>query len=488
MQSKVRVRFAPSPTGHLHMGSARTALFNWLFAGSSNGTFVLRIEDTDRARSADIYEKSIINDLHWLGLNWDEGPEVCGAFGPYYQSKRQDIYREIAQKLLDEGKSYYCYCTPEELEESRKRALAEGRMQKYDGRCRELTQKQKEIFEREGRQPVIRFKVPRRKIVINDLISGLVEFDSSVIGDFILLRSDMTASFNFAVVVDDVLMEITHVIRGNDHLSNTPRHILLFEALGHKLPQFAHHSLLLGVDHTKLSKRHGATAVFEYREMGYLPNAVTNYLALLSWSSSDGREIFTPEELVKEFSIEGISKSPAIFDIDKLNWLNKQHILRTDPEVLAKYSTVFLVEKGMYPKEPENSDFCDLVEKIKVVQGNLSKLSDAPRELKVLLSDSIEISNEARRVLSESNSKLVLKSLTEILGGVDWLDEEKSKEIIKALANKFKEQNIKGKNLYMPIRLALTGKTSGPDLFYLLNSLGKEKSLKRIKSAVEKYC
>jgi nondiscriminating glutamyl-tRNA synthetase len=468
------------------MGSVRTALFNWLFARSNKGTFILRIEDTDRARSADIYEKSILNDLRWLGLDWDEGPEVGGSFGPYYQSKRQDIYRKVAQKLLDEGKAYYCYCNPQELEESRKRALAEGRMVKYEGRCRELTKNQEEIFKREGRKPVIRFKVPRKKIVINDLISGQVEFDSSVIGDFILLRSDMTASFNFAVVVDDILMEITYVIRGNDHLSNTPRHILLFDALGHKLPQFAHHSLLLGTDHTKMSKRHGATAVFQYREMGYLPSALTNYLALLSWSPGDNREIFTPEELIKEFSIEGISKSPAIFDIDKLNWLNKQHILRTDPEVLARFAVPFLIEEAMYPKESNISDFSMLVEKIKVVQGNLSKLSEVASELEVLLSDSIEISDEAKMFLSGPSSKLVFESLVEILDGVDSLDENKSREILKALADKFKEQNIKGKNLYLPIRLALTGKASGPDLFYILNSLGKEKSLKRIEFALEK--
>ncbi len=489
MHNKVRVRFAPSPTGNLHMGSARTALFNWLFARCNKGTFVLRIEDTDRTRSADKYEKAILGDLRWLGLDWDEGPEVGGAAGPYYQNQKQDIYREVAQRLLDQGKAYYCYCSAQELGESRKQALAESRMLKYDGRCFKLTRDEEKRFKREGRRPVVRFKVPSQKIVINDLISGRVEFDSSVIGDFVLLRSDKTANFNFANVVDDVLMEITHVIRGNDHLSNTPRHILLFEALGGKLPQFAHHSLLLGTDHAKMSKRHGATAVFQYREMGYLPNALTNYLALLSWAPDDDREIFAPEELIKEFSIEGISKSPAIFDIDKLRWFNKQHILRTDPEMLTRLTIPFLVEKGIYSKEalkrPESLDFSNLTEKIKVVQGYLTTLLDTPQQFEMLFSDSIRHTEEGKAFLSEPSSKLVLNRLIEILDGIEGLNADKSREILKTLAQELKEQKIRGKALYMPVRLALTGKTSGPELFNLLASLGKEKSVERLESAVK---
>lgn len=492
MPDKVRVRLAPSPTGNLHMGSARTALFNWLFAKHSRGKFVLRIEDTDRARSADIYEKAIINDLHWLELDWDEGPDIGGQFGPYYQSQRQDVYREVAQRLLAEGKAYYCYCSPDELEQSRKHALAGGRMVKYDGRCLSISSVEEKHFKSEGRKPVVRFKVPNKRIDINDLINGRVEFDSDVIGDFILLRSDGTANFNFAVVVDDALMGITHVIRGNDHLSNTPRHVLLFEALGYQLPYFAHHSLLLGTDRTKMSKRHGATAVFQYREMGYLPSALINYLALLSWSPGGDREIFKPEELIREFSLEGISKSPAIFDIDKLDWLNKQHILRTEPETLAKYSLPFLVKEEIYPEgllqDPEDYDFANLAEKIRVVRGNLTTLADASRELKMLFLDTIELTDEIRALLNEPESKLVLESLAKSLDVVERLDAGNSKQILKTLAEEFKGQNIKGKALYMPVRLALTGKTSGPDLYYLLASLGKEKSLKRLKSAIEACC
>lgn len=489
MESKVRVRFAPSPTGNLHMGSARTALFNWLFVRGKGGAYVLRIEDTDRVRSADVYEEAILDDLRWLGLDWDEGPEIGGKFGPYYQSQRQDIYRQVAQKLLDEGKAYYCYCSPEELEEDRNRALAEGRIKKYGGRCLKLTRAEEERFKREGRQPVVRFKVPAQKIVINDLINSRVEFDSNVIGDFILLRSDGSANYNFAVVVDDISMDITHVIRGNDHLSNTPRHIFLFQALGHRIPKFAHHSLLLGTDQTKMSKRHGATAVFQYREMGYLSESLVNYLALLSWSPGDDREIFTREELVREFSIEGISKSPAIFDIDKLNWLNKQYILRKDPEELTRLVLPFLIEKGMCSKElikePDSLLPVDLIEKMNIAQGYLTTLTDAPDELDILLSDSIDFTDEAQEVLKQSSSKLVLEALEKSLDLTEDIDEEESKQIIKRIGQELKGQNIKGKALYMPIRVALTGKTSGPELSHLIPALGKEKSLRRIRTAIE---
>lgn len=486
----VRVRFAPSPTGNLHLGSARTVLFNWLFAQAQGGSFIVRIEDTDRARSADEYEKAILNDLQWLGLDWNEGPGTSGEFGPYYQSKRQDIYRKVAQKLLDERKAYYCYCSMQELEEERKAALAEGQTPVYGGRCVRLTGDEKKRLEQAGRKPVVRFKVPAQKIVINDLINGHVEFNSDVIGDFILLRSDGTASFNFANVVDDARMGITHVIRGNDHLSNTPRHILLFEALGEKPPYFAHHSLLLGTDHTKMSKRHGATAVFEYREQGYLPNALMNYLALLSWSPGDDREIFTPEQLMGEFSLDRISKSPAIFDIDKLRWINKQHILGTELKTLTSLALPFLREKGMNDQEllkkSDDPGFIDLTNKVKMVQDRLTILSDLPGQLKVLFLDSIEFTDEARRVLMESDSRLVLESLAAILEVVNDLDEDRGREALKELAQAMKIHNIKGKSLYLPVRLALTGEASGPHLYSLLAGLGKEKSLARIESALEK--
>ncbi len=489
MSDKARVRFAPSPTGNLHLGSARTALFNWLFAKSQSGQFILRIEDTDRARSASEFERSILGDLQWLGLNWDEGPGIGGPFAPYHQSKRQEIYRKIAEELLEKGRAYHCYCSSEELEASRQKARAEGKTPPvYRGRCLRISKEQKARFEREGRKPVLRFRVPEAEIIINDLINGQVQFDSSVIGDFILLRSDGSASFNFANVVDDALMEITHVIRGNDHLSNTPRHIMLFEALGRKPPQFAHHSLLLGTDRTKMSKRHGATAVFEYRERGYLPNAMVNYLVLLSWSPGDDREIFDLDDLAREFSIKGISKSPAVFDIDKLNWINRQHILRTKLETLTDLTIGLLDSADVHSQgitralEPE--EFADLSNKIDLIRERATTLLDIPKELSVLVLDSIELTDEAKEMLARSESHLVLQSLAAILDGCHDLEKEISREILGKLTQEMGIQGIKGKAVFMPVRLALTGETSGPDLSDLLSGLGREKSLERIRSAL----
>jgi glutamyl-tRNA synthetase len=308
LSEKVRVRFAPSPTGHLHIGSARTALFNYLFARHAKGSFILRIEDTDRERSADMFEKSILDDLSWLGLDWDEGPQADGEYGPYYQSQRQTVYQEAAKRLLSEGKAYYCYCSPEALEEQRRRASAAGKMPKYEGTCFGLAAQDQERLRAEGKKPTVRFHVPPGTIELNDLLHGRVSFASDVIGDFIILRSDGTASFNFAVVVDDALMKITHVIRGEDHLPNTPRHVLLCQALGYSLPVYVHHPLVMGKDGGKLSKRHGATSISEYRKTGYLPEAIANYLALLGWSSESEREIFELEELVGEFKLERLSK------------------------------------------------------------------------------------------------------------------------------------------------------------------------------------
>jgi len=321
-----RVRFAPSPTGQLHLGSARTALLNWLFCRSAGGQLVLRIEDTDPVRSKVEFEESILADLHWLGLAWDEGPDIGGPHGPYRQSARGDIYREHADRLLSEGKAYPCYCTAEELEEKKRRALEESRPPLYDRTCLKLNDEERARLEAAGRRPVLRFRVPSEDVEFTDVIRGRVQFTSQVLGDFIILRSDGSAGFNFSVVVDDATMGITHVIRGEDHLTNTARHIMLFRALGYPLPVFAHHSLLFGPDGTKLSKRHGATTVRQYREAGFLPEAIVNYLALLSWAPPEGQEVMRPEELAAAFNLEGLSGSPPIFDRPKLEWLNGRHM------------------------------------------------------------------------------------------------------------------------------------------------------------------
>ncbi|HHT9130309.1 MAG TPA: glutamate--tRNA ligase, partial [Candidatus Brocadiaceae bacterium] len=317
----VRVRFAPSPTGLLHIGNARMAIFNWLFAKRHDGIFILRIEDTDAARSDKKYMDQLIEDLHWLGLTWQEGPDVGGQYGPYLQSERLHIYHDFCQKFLKEGIAYRCYCTPEELEERRRIAKLTGRPPRYDNRCRELTDKQKKAFETSGLNFTIRFKVPDELVIFDDLIRGTCQFNMSLIGDFVIMRSDETPSFHFAVAADDTLMNITHVIRGEDHLSNTPCHILLFNALKTPSPQFAHLSLTMGADRTLLSKRHGAFSISEYRKLGYLPEALLNYMMLLGWAPKNKKEKFTVEDIINTFEIRDMSKASSVFDQQKLDWL-----------------------------------------------------------------------------------------------------------------------------------------------------------------------
>ena len=324
MEKKVKVRFAPSPTGPFHIGGARSALFNWLYAHHMNGTFLVRIEDTDLKRSTKESEENIKDSLKWLGLNWDEGIDVGGDNGPYRQTERLDIYNAEVKKLIDEGKAYYCYCTEEELEESRKEQIAAGKTPVYDGHCEHLTQGQIDQYKAEGRKPVVRLKVRKDGVfAFDDMVRGHVEFQASGIGDFIIVKSDGIPVYNFAVVIDDAKMGITHVIRAEEHLSNTPRQLAIYEALGYEVPKFGHISLILGADHKKMSKRHGATSVTEYRNMGYLPQAMFNYLALLGWAPQGEQEIFSVDELVKQFSMNRVSSNDAVFDIEKLNWINE---------------------------------------------------------------------------------------------------------------------------------------------------------------------
>src|SRR5215472_5069892 len=326
MSALVRVRFAPAPTGSLHVGGARTALFNYLFARGRSGTFVLRSEDTDLTRSSVESERVIEDDLHWLGLDWDEGVNRGGPYGPYRQTERRDRYGLAAARLLETGAAYPCYCTPEELDAERAAAEARGEAPKYSGRCRGLSEAERQAFEREGRKPAIRFQMPERDVYVEDLVRGSVHFPAGSIGDFVIMKSDGNAAYNFAAVVDDSEMAITHVLRGDEHLPNTPRQVSLYEALGFPLPLFAHVSMILAADHQKLSKRHGATAVSEYREQGYLPQALVNYLVLLGWSPGDDREFFTLDELSQLFALARVSKSPAVFDQAKLRWFNAHYI------------------------------------------------------------------------------------------------------------------------------------------------------------------
>src|SRR5579864_5324675 len=350
---KVRVRFAPSPTGQLHIGNVRTALFNWLFARQKRGVFVLRIEDTDVERSEARYEAQLLEDLKWLGLDWDEGPDVGGPYPPYRQSDRMDIYRENAERLLREHKAYYCFCSAEELEREREAAMAEQRQPIYSGKCRRLDRAEAERRVAAGEPAAIRLKIPEHPIRFHDIVRGEVEFSNEVVSEPIIVRSSGMPVYNYVVVIDDAAMKITHVIRGDDHLSNTPKQVALYEALGLAVPEFAHLSTILGPDRERLSKRHGATSVANFRDMGILPEALMNYLALLGWAPSGGdREIFPKDELIKEFALERVTPSPAIFDTEKLHWLNRHYIKQAAPERIHAMASAIFQRANLLPENP----------------------------------------------------------------------------------------------------------------------------------------
>lgn len=474
----IKVRFAPSPTGHLHIGGARTALFNYLFAKKMGGKFLLRIEDTDLARSSFESEQVIINDLKWLGIEWDEGIGVGGEHGPYRSTERIDIYKPYIDKLVNEGKAYYCYCTSEELEAERQELLAKGETPRYMGKCRCLTEEQRKTFETGGRKPSIRFKVPEDKIVqVDDQVRGLVEFESNGIGDFIIVKSDGIPVYNFAVVIDDHLMEISHVIRAEEHLSNTPRQILVYEALGFETPKFAHVSLILGSDRTKMSKRHGSTWVEQYRDAGYLPEAIVNFLALLGWSPGEEREIFSLEELIERFSLERVSKNPAVFDIDKLNWMNGQYIKNTSTERITGLAIPHLIEKG-YLKEDVNLNKDWINKVVKTVQDELSFVGEITEKIDIFFDDNVTPKDpEAEDVMKLDHVPDLLKVFRQKVESAVQIDEDFTRGVFKEIQ---KETGIKGKNLFMPIRVALTGQTHGPELVEIIPILGKEKLIKRL--------
>lgn len=475
MEQKVRVRFAPSPTGYLHLGGVRTALFNWLFAKHYNGKFILRIEDTDLEREQKSSVGTILTSLKWLGLLWDEGPEVGGDHAPYYQKERLKIYYNFANKLLQEGKAYYCYCTEEELEAKRKQALKEKKTPKYDGKCRNLTHTQKQQLEKSGRKPVIRFKIPKIEgnIVVDDLIRGKVEFSPDVLHDFIIIRSDGVAAYNFAVVIDDHLMKITHVIRGDDHLSNTPKQILLYQALGFDLPKFAHLPMILGKDGTRFSKRHGAVSIDTYRELGYLPEALINYLALRGWSPpEEGKEIYSIDALITDFDLDRVVKNPAIFDLDKLNWMNGIYIRNANLDRLTQLAIPYLKKKG-FLKCCNDFEWLKLV--VDLVRTHLNYLSEITDHVDYLFNSKITLEDEAKEILKTQTAKKVLECFGKKLEEIS--DINNISQVIKEMG---KEIGITGKELFMPIRVALTGKIHGPELPKIISVLGKEICIKRI--------
>ena len=476
MSSNIRVRFAPSPTGHLHVGGARTALFNWLFARREGGKFIVRIEDTDRVRSTAKSERAVLEDLTWLGLTWDEGPGVDGGYGPYRQSERLDIYREHAERLLACDKAFHCYCTDEELEEKRKKALAEGLVPQYDGACRNLTPAARKALESEGRSPVVRLRAPLQDVAISDLLRGDILFKKEMLGDFIILRSDGRPTYNFAVVVDDALMEISHVIRAEEHLPNTMRQVLVYEVLGYRPPVFAHVSLIVDKDRSKLSKRRGATSVAEFRDQGYLPGGLINYLALLGWSPPDGEEVMSITDLIERFALERVSLSPAAFDEDKLNWVNSHHLREEPLADVAALAVRFAEARGL--AEPDFARFEAMVD---LAREGLARLSDLPEAISFFFDGDLEMEEEAREWLSRDDAKQLLASLVRRLGESDGtIDAGLFKAALKAAG---KDAGIKGKDLFMPVRSALTGRTHGPALGEVAAVLGRERVLERLARA-----
>ncbi len=480
----VRVRFAPSPTGYLHIGNARTALFNWLFARANKGVFILRIEDTDVERSKEDYVEKIMYDLKWLGLDWDEGPQKGGPFGPYRQSERLGLYEKFASKLLEETKAYYCYCSDKELKRRRQEALKAGRTPRYDNRCRNLSEEEIENFKKKGARPAIRFKVAEKTVVINDIVRGEVTFDTSLIGDFIIMKSGGTPSFNFAVVCDDIAMEISHVIRGEDHLPNTPKHALLFEALGAQLPKFAHMSLTMAPGGDRLSKRMGATSIAYYRDAGYLPEALINYLALLGWSPGDDREILSRDELIKEFRLERVSRSSEAFDPEKFDWLSGVYIRKVGIDRLTRLATPYLKKAKFIRGSVSGPEFENLKAIVATVRDHLSNISGINEHVEVFFKDRFAVKDkDAKAVLKEPSGQKVLQAFLEKLKGVDEIDEASFKNLIKEIQD---QTGLKGKRLYQPLRAALTGNLHGPELRLIIPILGRERCIRRVRRVIRR--
>ncbi|MBI5056900.1 MAG: glutamate--tRNA ligase [Nitrospirae bacterium] len=467
MTEKVRVRFAPSPTGFLHIGGARTALFNWLYARHNGGTFILRIEDTDRTRSTDEYIEAIIEGMKWLGLDWDEGP--------FRQTDRFDVYKNYIERLVREGKAYYCYCSAEDLEERRKLAMALGKTPKYDGRCRNLKGPVP------GEIPAVRFKMPQEgHTIVDDLIRGTVEFENTQLDDLIIMRSDGTPTYNFTVVVDDVDMKITHVIRGDDHLNNTPKQIHIYRALGYKTPLFAHLPMILGSDKTRLSKRHGATSVIAYYEMGYLPDALVNYLVRLGWSHGD-KEVFTREELTEYFSFENVGKAAAVFNPEKLLWLNSQYIIHTPTEKLAGLVIPFLVKENIISEDqgPDKEWLCKAIDTLKARSKTLVELANS---LRYYIAEEVTFNEKAKeKFLNEKSREL----LAELKSGLESAPEFSHQELEKIFKEIVEKHGVKLKDLAQPVRVALTGGTESPGIFEVLDVIGKEKTIRRLEKAIK---
>jgi len=488
----VRVRIAPSPTGPLHLGTARTALFNFLFARHVGGTFIFRLEDTDQARSTEAYELDILEGMHWLGIRWDEGPGIGdeperGTYGPYRQMQRMALYTETAARLIAEDKAYRCYCTPAELEAERRRQEAAREMPRYNGRCAHLTDAERGAFEAEGRKPVVRFRIqPDRTVAFDDIVRGHVEIDTDALGgDLVILRSDGTPLYHFTVAVDDAAMAISHVIRGEDHLSNTPKHILLFEAMGAPIPQFAHLPLILNPDRTKMSKRKSQTAVADYRAQGFIPEAFVNYLAFLGWSTGTEEEVLSLDELIERFDLSTVNRAGAVFDRNRLEWLNGQWIRRLTPEDLVDRLRPFLqaeLDAGRIDTMPSAEDMTAL---LPVVQERLPTLASIElidflfvRDLAV---DPATLVPKRWDAATTLEALAVARQTIAEVGRVSW----EADEIEPPLRELVEARGWKAGDLFMSIRVAVTGRTATPPLFDILVALGYERTLARLDKAIE---
>jgi nondiscriminating glutamyl-tRNA synthetase len=486
MSQEVRVRYAPSPTGHLHIGGARTALFNYLFARHHNGKFIVRIEDTDIERNVEGGEQSQLENLKWLGIEYDESIDKDGGYGPYRQTERLDIYRKYVNELLEKGYAYKCFCTPEELEQEREAQKAAGiAAPQYSGKCRHLTPEQIAQLEAEGKPYTIRIKVPEGKVYeFEDMVRGKVVFESKDIGDWVIVKANGIPTYNFAVVIDDHLMKITHVFRGEEHLSNTPKQLMIYEYLGWEAPKYGHMTLIVNENRKKLSKRDESIIQFvsQYKELGYLPEAMFNFFALLGWSPEGEEEIFTKEELIKIFDVSRLSKSPSMFDKQKLTWMNNQYIKKLDLDRLVELALPHLVKAGRLPENMSDEQKQWARNLIALYQEQMSYGAEIVELSEMFFKEDIEYNDEAKAVLAEEQVPEVLKAFLEEVKNLEMFDAEAIKAAIKAVQ---KATGQKGKKLFMPIRVATTGQTHGPELPLALQLLGKEKVINRLEKLID---
>jgi len=471
-----RVRFAPSPTGYLHVGGARTALFNWLYARRHGGAFILRIEDTDAERSSAEMVSGILDGMRWLGLDWDEGPDVGGPHAPYFQSQRLDQYRRTAERLVGHGHAYFCYCSPDRLRLEREKAEARGEAWKYDRTCVSLTSEQIAELESAGTPRAIRVKVPPGHTTFDDAVHGPIEFDHANIEDFVVLRSDLHPTYHLSVVVDDVEMGITHVIRGDDHISNTPKHVLLFQALGAETPRFAHVPLILGTDKKRLSKRHGATSVTEYARLGYLPDAMVNFLALLGWSPGDDRELMSRDELKNAFTLEDISGGNAVFNPEKLDWMNGQYIARLSGEELLAHVEPLLREAGLWDAGPDRRAW--LMRVLELLRPRARRLTDFVDQARPFLRDTVEYDVDAiERHLRIEGLPDHVEALVSTLRTTSPFDEPHVEAAVRGTAA---QRGLKAGSLIHAVRVGVTGRATSPGLFEVLTLLGPERTVARL--------